>query len=861
MPQAIEGVGLALGMGVAAFLDPALIPFLIQIAPEVLSISAALVLEGIASLLRSPVGTTVAIRQPQAYRTAVYGRARMGGTFFPVATTDGAGTMHLIVIHCDGPVEGCNGLYFDGRQVFVNESGDSIDATYYDNEGNAYNFHSKVHWEFFDGTQTTACATLVAANVGWDASCVLNGICYSYLRLQYDVGIFPSGIPGIRADIVGKNDIYDPRTGLTGYTENWALCVADFLCHNPDSYGLGCNYSSEIDQDQLIAAANICDEAVALAGPPLWQANQQYYVGQSVNGGGYMQVCTQAGTSGATAPSWNATLDGTTGDGSSSPQLQWQNQGSATGLTEPRYAMNGAFSMDRAAGDILNEMMTAAAGRIVYIGGTWKIFPAAWAGPSLSLTDDDLIGPIKWSSKRKYRDLVNGAKGTFVCPVYPYLAAGPGLPLNQKQSGVFNGEWQPTDFPPYCQDALHGYASDANYTADGSVRLWLDTRFPYTISAAAVQRLAKIMLLRNRQQGLGSLPCKQTSLLSQTLDVIEVTHSRWAANGWTNKLLEVAGTRLNFKTESGRGKNRKPPRFYVELDVQETDPSVYAWSTSEELTIEDGPSPAVALLTNVATPATVTLESGPAEVIAGADGVKRSQILVSWDTPTDLSILNGGSMELQYQQVGTSAWTPAGTFDAGVSEAYIGNVNDGQQYLVRLRCISVAGVPSNWVVAGPITVSNTYSEITTSGLSLNIPFNQSNDLTLMPVYSGTTGVVGQYGFEAYGPGGPGTSGTQTLGDGSTVTIPPVLALGQSPSTSYTVFYIPSAGNFFCVPLSDTGAAIPDGYLILGSFTTMGGLSNWLAAPGVVGGGAAGGMGGPRAGTVSPTPVSGGVNGV
>ena len=50
----------------------------------------------------------------------------------------------------------------------------------------------------------------------WRPSCTLTGRAYSYLNLIWDQGRFANGIPGIRVDIVGKADIYDPRVDVRG---------------------------------------------------------------------------------------------------------------------------------------------------------------------------------------------------------------------------------------------------------------------------------------------------------------------------------------------------------------------------------------------------------------------------------------------------------------------------------------------------------------------------------------------------------------------------------------------------------------------------------------------------------------------
>src|SRR5690606_8126387 len=84
-------------------------------------------------------------------------------------------------------------------------------------------------------------------------------------RLTYDPDAFPGGIPNITVDIEGKDDILDPRTGTRGYSENPALCLADYLAHATFGIGAGIGAADGIEAASLIEAANICDETVPLA--------------------------------------------------------------------------------------------------------------------------------------------------------------------------------------------------------------------------------------------------------------------------------------------------------------------------------------------------------------------------------------------------------------------------------------------------------------------------------------------------------------------------------------------------------------------------------------------------------------------
>jgi hypothetical protein len=179
-----------------------------------------------------------------------------------------------------------------------------------------------------------------------------------------------------------------------------------------------------------------------------------------------------------------------------------------------------------------------------------------------------MAGPFRWRSKVSIRDLYNGVKGTYISP---------------------SNKWQASDFPPYAQDTDHGYASgspldpfgDANLAADAGDRRWLDIQLPFTISCAMAQRLAKIELMRRRQQGTGTFMYNMSLYQVTALDIIAMT---LPLLGRTNKLLEVTAHRLKLdKTKSEKG-NNETTLLGTEIDVQETDPSVYAWSATEELT-------------------------------------------------------------------------------------------------------------------------------------------------------------------------------------------------------------------------------------------------------------------------------------
>lgn len=417
-------------------------------------------------------------------------------------------------------------------------------------------------------------------------------------------------------------------TSQNGYTTNWALIAADILT-DPD-WGLG--DVGSVNSDQLIAAANVCDEQVALA----------------------------------------------------------------AGSTESRYCAHFHHDTGVAPGNVLEMLMPAAAGRISRIGGEWFIWPAYWQGPSFTFDESELSGPIEWLPTRKFRELINRVRGTYIAANYPYNVAGDLYDSNGWFDGTiantFPFAFQPTNYPEYAEDQLHGYADDVFLAEDGGVFLPKEVVQNCVLSVSQAQRCAKIILLRNRQRGSGTLPLHLDAWRMQPLDVLQMN---FALQGWSNKQLEVTSTQIGVENDAN---GELALRFRV--GVQETDQSVYEWNTREELTVYDVPAnPTVGVPYSVAAPTGLTLESDSTTAISNAGSIT-PRILATWTAPADSTVTQ---IEVQYQQVGASGWTTVGLFSAQTTSVYILGVTAAAQYNVRAASIRSNGAMSTWTQAGPVT--------------------------------------------------------------------------------------------------------------------------------------------------------------
>jgi len=492
----------------------------------------------IAGALTSNRGSNITIRQPASFRQITYGEQRIGGNLVYPSTTGGHHDQYnKIIVLAGHEIDSIVNLYLDGRQVYwnvgsinnvtrngVNFGGDADHHDHTGPNGERYNFGTLVYCEARFGDQRPGdyMTSIQANDPTWGPTSAgtpyLGGCAYVYLKVEFDTAMF-STEPEVRFTIRGKNDILDPRTRVRGYTNNWALIAADILTDT--EFGLG--DVGSVNTDQLIAAANVCDELVPLA----------------------------------------------------------------AGGAEKRYCCNWHYDTSTTPGDALQTIMPAAAGRLSRIGGEWYIWPAYWQGPSFAFDEGIFTAPIEWMPYRSFRDLTNRITGTYTAPNYPYNMAGNLYDANGWYYGTkqnnFPFAFQPTNYPQYAMDVRHGYASDAFLEEDGGILLPREIAQQTVLSVAQAQRVAKIYLLRNRQQGSGTFSMGLAAFGMQPCSVFTQTFKLY---GWTGKVLEVDS--FSFKIDGGG--NGNPPSIRTEFKVIETSAAVYEWHASEELTVYDVPA-------------------------------------------------------------------------------------------------------------------------------------------------------------------------------------------------------------------------------------------------------------------------------
>lgn len=451
----------------------------------------------------------------------------------------------------------------------------------------------------------------------WTPFCSLVGKTAVHIRLAFDKDIFVGGIPQISFHVKGKCDIQDPRSSppVVGYTENAALCIADYL--SDTTWGFKAPYGTEINIPALIAAANICDESVQVSIP---------YLPNPVLGAGL----------------------------------------------EYRYTINGKFNLTMKRGEILQNLLTACSGRIVYVDGMFSIYPAAWTGATLTVDStwvmSNATDSIKWRPIQSISNTYNGVKGTYISPA---------------------NNWQSADFPRYAQDSFHGYNNgdpadfyDLNLTIDGGDRRWFDIQLPFTLSPDTAQRLAKLELMRRRRQGTGTFQFNMYGYQIVALDVLAMSLDYF---GWDGKTLEVLSSRLRADKQQNEG-GGSVVALSTEIDVQETDEFVYDFELIEDLSPQGYQVPGIPNTLRVPLPPTNL------QVIFDENG----RAVLTWTPPADPSVTEiRGRYQLVVSPEGL--WVSLGMVDVSVTQIPLPTLLRGASYSLALQSVDAAGVTSAWV--------------------------------------------------------------------------------------------------------------------------------------------------------------------
>jgi hypothetical protein len=178
-------------------------------------------------------------------------------------------------------------------------------------------------------------------------------------------------------------------------------------------------------------------------------------------------------------------------------------------------------------------------------------------------------------------------------------------------------------------------------------------------------------------------------------DTVQVTYSPF---GWSSKVFDVLERSFTvIQDDNG------VDIFAVQLSLRETASTVYTWST-EETTVDPAPNTNLPNPFNVSALQDFTLDSTEAQLLRGKNGRIVTRILASWTKHPDAFVQADGLIEIQYKKSSDSTYLTAAIIAGDSTSGFVTDVDDREQYDVRVRAINGIGGKSDWSTVTSHTV-------------------------------------------------------------------------------------------------------------------------------------------------------------
>ena len=257
---------------------------------------------------------------------------------------------------------------------------------------------------------------------------------------------------------------------------------------------------------------------------------------------------------------------------------------------QKRYQLNGVLDAANNIKDNIEQMLSAMGGNLTYSGGKYFIKGAEYVAPTVTFDEADCVSEIAVQTKQSRRGVYNGVKGIFVAE---------------------NKNWKVLDYPAQIS---------STYEAEDGDPIYLDMPLPFVTNEKQAQLLAKLALLRSRQQTVLQVTVNLKGLQVKVGDTVNITNTRL---GYSSKVFEVIEYSLSAPESGPVG---------VDLTLIETGSAVYDWTTSDE---QDFLSGGELDLYDGRTVDNVTSLSHSVIGLKGPDGKNITTVDFTWTAPTD----------------------------------------------------------------------------------------------------------------------------------------------------------------------------------------------------------------------------------
>jgi hypothetical protein len=326
--------------------------------------------------------------------------------------------------------------------------------------------------------------------------------------------------------------------------------------------------------------------------------------------------------------------------------------------TEKRFTCNGSFQLSQSPKIIIENLLTTMGGFMVYSNGQFKLIPATYPSPTVSLNEIYLRSGLQVNTRISKKELFNAVKGVYSEPANDY---------------------QPQNYPFLTSSAFEA--------EDNSERIYGTFDYPFTNSSRMCQRLSKIQLLKARQQISFSAVFNLEAFQLNVGDTVNISHARF---GWSNKTFQLVN--WGFQVDMSTG------NLSIATEFREIASAVYDFSTGDYSTISSGKATNLPKSTSVSAPTAITLTD---ELVSYNDGTVIVKLVIELTEATDnftelyeieikqLTDADGNAVVDDFKQIGRGA---------RLSYEFL-NVIDKASYQVRARGVNIYGVNSSTITA------------------------------------------------------------------------------------------------------------------------------------------------------------------
>jgi hypothetical protein len=344
---------------------------------------------------------------------------------------------------------------------------------------------------------------------------------------------------------------------------------------------------------------------------------------------------------------------------------------------ENRYECNGVIATSASPDENIGKLLSAMGGLIAYSGGKIVAYAGGYRIPTVTLNEKHFVGPLNVQTRTSARDRVNTVKGVYVSET---------------------NAWQVSDFPSI---------SSATYvTADNGVKFIRDVVLPFTTSPSCAQRLGVIELRRAREEITFTARFRLEAMQVRAGDTVMITNAKL---GWSAKVFEVM--EWNFASDGN------PPQLYIDMTLRETASSVYSWTVSDEIFVEDALNTTLPNPFTLDAPTNLVLTADGTTQLIQADGTALPRIKVEWTPPSEQFIQSGGAVVIEYKPTASTTYLTWSRVEGTQDEDYISSdVKIGTAYNVRIFGESYFKVTTDYVTASVTVVADNVAPATPSGL-------------------------------------------------------------------------------------------------------------------------------------------------